>query len=120
MRRKIDFNQNTIYQQTNALAKEKVLLGVENEAEQRLTIEQLIEFLIRKGPQQIVKFVELCQNPNIAKYVAHYNTVNEQNQTDNGLNALTYFMQSGDEFLAVSTDPSLAEKYSGVVKYKEF
>jgi hypothetical protein len=29
LRRKIDFNQNTIYQQTNALAKEKVMLGVE-------------------------------------------------------------------------------------------
>lgn len=91
---------------------------MENEAEQRLTIEQLIEFLIRKGPQQIVKFVELCQKPNIAKYIAHYNHVNEQNQTENGLDALNYFMQSGDEFLAVSKDASLAEKYSNVVKYK--
>jgi hypothetical protein len=29
LKRKIDFNQNTIYQQTNALIKEKTLLGVE-------------------------------------------------------------------------------------------
>jgi len=28
LRRKIDFNQNTIFQQTNALMREKLLLGV--------------------------------------------------------------------------------------------
>lgn len=108
MRRKIDFNQNTIYQQTNALAKEKVLLGVDNEQEQSMAIEELIESLIRKGPQQIIKFVQLCQNPLIKTYLQHYVAVGQQNQLASGLDALAYFIESGDEFLEVSKDPSKA------------
>lgn len=38
LRRKIDFNRNTIFQQTSALLKEKVLLGVESEIDQKIAI----------------------------------------------------------------------------------
>jgi hypothetical protein len=85
-----------------------------------LNIEELIELLIRKGPHHIRKFVELCQDPKILGYLTQYNSVNEENKIDNGLDALNYFIHCGDEFLEVSKDPELGEKYSNVEKYREF
>jgi hypothetical protein len=73
---------------------------------------------MRKGPQHIKKFAELCQDPKILEYLAQYNSVNEENKIDNGLDALNYFIHCGDEFLEVSKDQELAEKYANIEKYR--
>jgi hypothetical protein len=44
--------------------------------------------------------------------------VNEENKIDNGLDALNYFIHCGDEFLEVSKDQELAEKYANIEKYR--
>ena len=59
LRRKIDFNRNTIFSQTQALKKEKQALGIE-EADQHLPIEALIEHLVREGPKQLERFEKEC------------------------------------------------------------
>jgi len=48
--------------------------------------------LIQKGPQQIAKFVALCQNPKVKEYLNHYKKVSKQNMLDNALDALEYFI----------------------------
>jgi hypothetical protein len=53
LRRKIDFNHNTIYQQAKGLEKERRMLGVEEGAEDKMTIERLIENIVSRGPEQI-------------------------------------------------------------------
>jgi hypothetical protein len=47
----------------------------------------------------------------------YYRSINERNNTENGLDALAYFIESGDEFFEVSKDPSKKEKYSSISKY---
>jgi hypothetical protein len=67
LKRKIDFNNSTIFQQTQGLEKERKLLGVDSEQEQSLPIEQLIESLVAKGPQQIGKFEDILKSTPIRK-----------------------------------------------------
>lgn len=51
LKRKIDFNNNTIFQEQKGLEKERALLGVESE--EKVAIEKLIESVVARGPHQI-------------------------------------------------------------------
>lgn len=107
LRRKIDFNRNTIFSQTQALKKEKQALGIE-EADQHLPIEALIEHLVREGPKQLERFEKECQSAKVRQYLKQYDTTNEANGISNPLERLTVFVERGDEFVSA---PKGTERY---------
>jgi hypothetical protein len=51
LNRKIDFNNNTIFQEEKGLEKERSLLGIEGD--QKIAVEKLIESVVARGPHQI-------------------------------------------------------------------
>jgi hypothetical protein len=77
LRRKIDFNNNTIFQQRAAQTKEKALLGMETSSE--MLIESIVEQLIGRGPEQIKNLETILQSEQIRGYLADYNSINTHN-----------------------------------------
>jgi len=118
LKRKIDFNNNTIFQEQKGLEKERVLLGVESE--EKVAVEKLIQSVVSRAPHQIELLYKMVTDGNIQKYVQYYNNCNDRNDTVNEVSTLQYFINNGDAFEEIYKDASKKDQYALIKKYKDF